>query len=133
MVTNFERLTVDSLAEMVGGILENNVFDCGDCPFDEFCRNNDCVTCSATVKKWANAKTSTIDEVEKEYLKAVLAPWLKRKKTPITVTKVVEYERKYLRITVGDELVNLPYFYSDEMYKGMEASKIYTVEQLGLR
>lgn len=131
MVTNFENLTVDSFAKMVGGILEDNVSDCNLCPFDKFCSTNEHVTCHSVVKKWANSKTSILDEVEKKYLKGVLAPWLKRK-NHITIEKVCS-SRKYLCINVMGEEINLPFFCSDEMYKGMEANKVYTVEELGLK
>ena len=130
-MNNFENLTVDSFAKMVGGILEENCSDCRLCPFDKFCATDESITCYAVAKKWANAKVSILDEVEKEYLKAVLAPWLKRK-NHITIEKVC-HSRNFLCINIMEEEINLPFFSSDKMYKGMKANKVYTVEELGLR
>lgn len=33
---------------------------------------------------------------------------------------------------IWKECINLPFFRKDEMYKGMEANKEYTLEELGL-
>ena len=139
-MTNFEKtVTLDFFAETLGNLLESYLCDCADCPFNDFCKSLPAKMvcgspCADVIKKWAKAEASVLDEVEKEYLKNLLAPWLKRKDTPITVEKVCyNNKEKFLAIAIKDEDIDLPFFYSEKMYKGMKANKIYTVEELGLR
>ena len=71
-----------------------------------------------------------VDEVEKEYLSNVIKPW--REKT-ISIIKVRVNEDDFISIRLKNgEKVNLPWFKKSTMYKGMEANKVYTLEELGL-
>ena len=82
--------------------------------------------------EWANSeyKEPILDEVEKEYLSNVIKPW--REKT-ISIIKVRVNEDDFISIRLKNgEKVNLPWFKKSTMYKGMEANKVYTLEELGL-
>lgn len=71
-----------------------------------------------------------LDDVEKEYLSAVIKPFKDK----------VEYIRKsdnwigeYINIKIAkDSTIVLPYFDKNTMYEGMEVRKEYTLEELGL-
>lgn len=83
-----------------------------------------------------------LDKEEKEYLSAVIKPFRNR---DISISKkAITYENTenkifhYVRIKIKsktnifcNEFINLPYF-NNEMYKGMEDHKEYTLEELGL-
>lgn len=83
-------------------------------------------------------KPDVLDETEKEYLKTLLAPWLKLgNRERITVKKVELSREYYLDIDLSgmvEDCVTLPNFpKTTGMYKGMVANRKYTVEELGLR
>lgn len=77
-----------------------------------------------------------LDEMEKEYLSAVIRPFKNR---VIFIKKVEVISNTYfinIRISsklslFGKEIVCLPLF-QNEMYKGMETNKEYKLEDLGL-
>lgn len=76
-------------------------------------------------------KPPILDDVEKAYLSAVIKPF---RKDVNSITKQ-ENNRGYewVRIMVEDnEQLLLPGFEKGTMYKGMEVSKRYTLEELGL-
>lgn len=83
-----------------------------------------------------------LDEVEKEYLSAVIKPF--RNRAVSISKKIINFENKenkifyYIRIKIEsktgifcNEFISLPYF-NNEMYKGMKVDKEYTLEELGL-
>lgn len=78
-----------------------------------------------------------LDNVEKEYLSAVIKPY---KNKVIGILKIDDfYESNFqcIRIMVKSihveiENINLPWFERNTMYKGMKANKKYTLEELGL-
>lgn len=85
-----------------------------------------------------------LDKEEKEYLSAVIKPFrkkfvnIKKEVRTFGVTKADERLYYYLTIRIeskthvlSDEYINLPYF-KEDMYKGMEVDKCYTLEELGL-
>lgn len=80
-------------------------------------------------------KPDILDEVEKEYLSAVIKPFRNR----VSCIKKVEFHDKYfISIKIYSsfnlsqiECIDLPIFMSD-IYKGMENCKEYTLEELGL-
>ena len=74
-------------------------------------------------------KEEILDEKEKEYLRAVIKPFRDR---VMHIKKKTYYEKEFIEICVKDEIVSLPYFESNTMYKGMELNKGYTLEELGL-
>ena len=75
-----------------------------------------------------------LDDVEKEYLSAVIKPFRNK------VYAIAKYDdgvdNYYIQIAIKQnvyfEYIDLPYFKKGTMYKGMELKKEYTVEQLGL-
>ena len=80
-------------------------------------------------------KEPILDEVEREYLSAVIKPY-KSKVSFIAKSKDL-YEAKYfISIVVkgnyGREAIHLPWFKENTMYKGMKIGKEYTLEELGL-
>lgn len=77
-----------------------------------------------------------LDDVEKEYLSAVIKPF---RKHIINIRKIQNYRYEFIEIMiyrtdegVSCEVISLPYFNKDKMYKGMEINKQYTLEELGL-
>lgn len=70
-----------------------------------------------------------LDDIEKEYLSAVIKPWRNR---VVNILKVRTMDEEYLSISLEHDVVNLPYFKKGTMYKGMIPSQIYTLEELGL-
>jgi hypothetical protein len=78
-------------------------------------------------------KPQILDDVEKAYLSAVIKPF---RKDVESVKKLENYytAQEYIRIAMkkGTDYCSLPWFRKGTMYKGMEAYKVYTVEELGL-
>lgn len=88
--------------------------------------------------EWANSeyKKQILDEVEKEYLKAVIKPFKKHVKTIMKAKQVatlyaitIDIEEKYNYETF---LQFPPFEKSSGMYQGMELGKEYTLKELGL-
>lgn len=80
-------------------------------------------------------KKEILDEVEKEYLRTVINPFRKRVENITKFSRIGGYhtEKEFIYIKVyGDIPITLPYFKKNTMYKGMEAHKDYTLEELGL-
>ena len=79
-------------------------------------------------------KGNILDEVEKEYLRAVIKPFRKR------IKKIVKYfvhsdhgHYDFIDIyLISGEEITFPYFEQYTMYKGMISGKEYTLEELGL-
>ena len=77
-------------------------------------------------------KEPILDDVEREYLSAVIKPF--RKKVKLIIKRTNTPEEQYIRIVLGNsERMNFPNFNKNTgMYKGMEADKSYSLEELGL-
>ena len=77
-------------------------------------------------------KEPILDDVEREYLSAVIKPFRKKVKHIVKLNGFSE-ERQFIRIIMCDgECARLPFFKGGTMYKGMEADKLYSLEELGL-
>lgn len=78
-------------------------------------------------------KPNILDDVEKAYLSAVIKPF---RKDVEWIEKIERYYggNEYIHITVkrNEDCCELPTFKKGTMYKGMEANKAYTLEELGL-
>lgn len=74
-------------------------------------------------------KKEILDEVEKEYLRAVIKPFYKR---VINIRKARYFGVEYILINLNADKITLPYFKKGEMYKGMEPNKSYSLQELGL-
>lgn len=70
-----------------------------------------------------------LTDKEKAYLSAVIKPFREEVET-IEKTSFSGYEQ--LQISDGDTVMAFPCFEKGTMYKGMEAYKEYTLEELGL-
>lgn len=100
---------------------------CDDCPKGRNCRE-----CCLKNLEWLNQefKEHILDDVEKEYLSAVIKPF--RKKISY-IRKSEDLRKKYIKIVLCDgDSMYFPYLANDEMYKGMELGRNYTLEELGL-
>lgn len=74
-----------------------------------------------------------LTEKEKAYLSAVIKPF---RKDIESVKKLENYytAQEYIHIAMkkGTDYCSLPWFRKGTMYKGMEAYKVYSLEELGL-
>lgn len=78
-------------------------------------------------------KKEILDEVEKEYLRAVIKPFRKKVVGIKKIESIICHYKECISISVLNENnIYLPYFKKDTMYKGMEERKFYTIEELGL-
>lgn len=85
--------------------------------------------------KWLEEEcvSKILTDKEKAYLSAVIKPF---RKDVECIEKVESYygENEFIHITMkkDDDYCELPDFENGTMYKGMEANKTYTLEELGL-
>ena len=76
------------------------------------------------------AKVEILDEVEKRYLRGVIRPF--RDKVKYIVLKSLCSNEAYILIKLENDIINLPVFEINTMYKNMEKYKEYTLEELVL-
>lgn len=99
-----------------------------------YCGGFNCEGCGERVLKWLleEAKEPVLDDVEKEYLSAVIKPFRKR---IAYIVKAQDFDdgKQCIRIILqnGDGM-HFPYLDDDAMYKGMEVNKEYSLEELDL-
>lgn len=74
-------------------------------------------------------KREILDEVEKEYLRAVIKPF---RKSITYIIKETAIDKEYIELGLDYDVIDLPYFKKGKMYKGMISGKEYTLEELGL-
>ena len=74
-------------------------------------------------------KPEILDEEEKRYLEGVIRPF--RNKVD-HVAKHGICNKEYIFIDLEDDILQLPYFSTNTMYKGMEIDEGYTLGELGL-
>lgn len=74
-------------------------------------------------------KPQILDEEEKRYLEGVIRPF--RDKVD-HVAKHGICNKEYIYIDLEDDILQLPYFSTNTMYKGMEIDEGYTLKELGL-
>ena len=75
-------------------------------------------------------KEPILDDVEKDYLSAVIKPFRKRIKY-IEIRKIESKPFVHIELSDGD-CMSFPNFKANTMYKGMEPKKHYTLDELGL-
>lgn len=98
------------------------------------CANIHCGECEECLFKWLleESKEKILDDVEKDYLSAVIRPFREKVKH-IAIWDTCEGSKHFVHIKLYDEdCINLPNFKPNAMYKGMELHKEYTLEELGL-
>lgn len=98
---------------------------------------DNCDGCKELILEWLleEAKEPILNEVEKDYLSAVIKPF----RDEVKFIKLPSYDRPNLTYTCirmydncGNKIVRLPIFKKGTMYKGMKLDKNYTLEELGL-
>lgn len=75
-------------------------------------------------------KAPILDDVEKDYLSAVIKPFRKRIKY-IAIWGIDSKPYVHIELS-GGGCMNFPFFKAKTMYKGMEPKKRYTLDELGL-
>lgn len=75
-------------------------------------------------------KAPILDDVEKDYLSAVIKPFRKRIKN-IAIFEIDSKPFLHIELSDGD-CMSFPCFKANTMYKGMEPKKRYTLDELGL-
>lgn len=102
--------------------------------FREFCEGFKCTGCKERFLKWLleEAKEPVLDDVEKEYLSAVIKPF-RKKISYIRKSKDSWKGEKNIKIILCDgDCMFFPNLSNDAMYKGMKLDRNYTLEELGL-
>ena len=102
---------------------------CDDCPEGRNCRE-----CCLKSLEWLNQeyKDQILDDVEREYLSAVIKPF-RKKISCIRKSKDPRKGKNYIKIEFCDgDRMFFPNLANDAMYKGMKLDKNYTLEELGL-
>ena len=75
-------------------------------------------------------KEQILDDVEKDYLSAVIKPFRKRIKY-IEIRKIGSRQFVHIKFSGGD-CMSFPNFKENTMYKWMEPNKHYSLDELGL-
>lgn len=95
-----------------------------------------CTECKRDALEWllSEYKESILDDIEREYLSAVIRPFRKNVNYILKVSLASTEAEQFIKIIVNKtELVCLPFFNKNSgMYKGMQLFRKYTVEELGL-
>jgi hypothetical protein len=87
------------------------------------------VQCPSCIE-WLNQeyKEPILDDVEREYLSAVIKPF----RNKIICIRKERVEREFIKIVLINDTLSLPYFKAGTMYKGMKLNKRYTLKELEL-
>jgi hypothetical protein len=97
-----------------------------------FCSGYSCEGCKERAIKWLleEYEEPVLDEVERKYLSDVIKPFGHR------VSYIVKRKNGsayYIAIIVNNfDVMNLPYFTRNTMYKGMTVGRNYKLKELGL-
>ena len=99
------------------------------------CTGN-CKECKKNIMNWLleEYKEPILDDVEKEYLSAVIKPFRKKVSYISKLEKCYPETDQFINITlINGEHICLPYFTrKSRMYIGMEKWRHYTLQELGL-
>lgn len=93
---------------------------------------DNCDKCYDDCIRWLakEYKEPLLDDVEKEYLSGVIKPFRRNVKY---ICKRLSGNGYYIIILVNEfDVMNLPYFPNNTMYKGMKVDHRYTLKELGL-
>ena len=121
---NLKSTNVENLGCAVFDIRHRND-DCGDC---------DCKECCLKSLEWLNQeyKCTILDDVEREYLSAVIKPF-RKKISYIRKSKDSRKGKNYIKIEFCDgDCMFFPNLSNNAMYKGMKLDRNYTLEELWL-
>ena len=99
------------------------------------CTGN-CKECKKNIMNWLleEYKEPILDDVEKEYLSAVIKPFRKKVSYISKVEKCYPETDQFIKIMlINGEYICLPYFTrKSRMYIGMKKWRHYTLQELGL-
>ena len=101
---------------------------------DDCAERRNCRKCCLKNIEWLNQeyKDPILDDVEREYLSAVIKPF-RKKILCIRKSKDPRKGKNYIKIEFCDgDRMFFPNLSNDEMYKGMELDRNYTLEELVL-
>lgn len=100
------------------------------------CDKRSCHMCRKECIEWllSEYKEPVLTEEEKEYLSSVIKPFRKKVKHIVKINLLSSPEEQFIRIVIGNlDFINFPNFNKNTgMYKGMEADKLYSLEELGI-
>ena len=127
-------LNIEKYKEDILNMRHANITCCvGSLNHGEDCANKSCAECKKEALKWLleEYKEPILDDVEKEYLSAVIKPFRSRVKY---IEKVVSLSgsAQFIRIGLCGDYMIFPYFEKGSMYKGMKLNRKYSLEELGL-
>lgn len=98
-----------------------------------FCKAKlSCSECRKECIEWLCSECQILDDAEKKYLSAVIKPFRDKVKYMLKNSCNEEFISIVLEDKERREYFNFPYFKKGTMYQGMEESKRYTLEELGL-
>lgn len=98
------------------------------------CAHTLCGDCKETFFKWMleEYESPILDDVEKDYLSAVIKPFRKNVNY-ISKQKKPDGPMEFIHIDLSDgDVADFPNFKANTMYRGMEVDKDYTLQELGL-
>lgn len=76
--------------------------------------------------------TPILDDIEREYLKAVLKPF-RYVIEYVEKIRTVDDRYEYIEAVMGDrEIISFPYFETEKMYIGMNPNEKYSLDSLGI-
>ena len=97
-----------------------------------FCSGHSCEGCKERAINWLleEYEEPVLDEVERKYLSDVIKPFGHRVSY---IVKRMNGSGYYIAIILNNfDVMNLPYFTSNTMYKGMKVGRQYKLKELGL-
>lgn len=129
---SFDKLRI-SVTQTIVGITDINIYHGTNCVYYKCYSAEKFTPCWITdFMKWLEEEcvSKILTDEEKAYLSAVVKPFKGKVKTVEKVS--FGGEEEYLKILFEMDLMSLPFFAKGTMYKGMEANKRYTLEELEL-
>ena len=97
-----------------------------------YCEGVECEGCKERAIKWLleEYEEPVLDEVERKYLSDVIKPFGHRVSH---IVKRLNGSGYYIAIILNNfDVMNLPYFTRNTMYKGMTVGREYKLKELGL-
>ena len=107
----------------------------------DLCECSDCLLgggiCYLKRMEWLlqEYKQPILTDEEKVITKNIIKAFEQFNKKPVYISKIEYYSIEgqcFLEIKYEDDRINTPNFKNDELFKGMELRKEYTLEELGL-
>ena len=120
----FNRINECELAKAIYFAKEGKMADC----------DRKCKLCRDACVRWLleEYKGSILDDVEREYLSAVIKPF-RKEIASISKFQTWDESSQYIYIEMTDRhIATLPVFPKGTMYKGMKNGKHYSLKELGL-